>query len=54
MKPLALALLLAACSSAHEEAGAVTADQDRQLNEAAASLDANVAAADDQTTENDQ
>ena len=60
MKPLvpALALLLAACSSAHEEPGAVTAEQDRQLDEAAASLDANSVAAQDNaaddTTENAQ
>lgn len=38
---LAAALLLAACSSASDQPGAVTADEARQLNEAAAMLDAN-------------
>ncbi len=38
---LAAALTLAACHRAHEPPATVTADQDRQLNDAAASLDAN-------------
>ena len=36
-----LSLALAACSSANDAPGAVTADEARQLNEAAAMLDAN-------------
>ena len=38
---LAGVLLLAACSSGRDAPGAVTADEDRQLNDAAAMLDAN-------------
>ena len=38
---LAGALALAACSSASESSGAVTADEAQQLNDAAAMLDAN-------------
>lgn len=34
-------LLLAACSAGEEQPGAVTADEARELNEAAAMLDAN-------------
>jgi hypothetical protein len=34
-------LLVAACTSQPDQPGAVTADEDRQLNEAAAMLDAN-------------
>ncbi len=37
----AVALLLAACSAQPDAPGAVTADEARQLNEAAAMLDAN-------------
>ncbi|WP_374942510.1 hypothetical protein [Sphingomonas sp.] len=37
----AAALLLAGCSAEPEPAGGVTADEARQLNEAAAMLDAN-------------
>ncbi|MFT3978666.1 MAG: hypothetical protein QM688_16400 [Sphingomonas bacterium] len=37
----ALLALLAACSSQPATPGAVSADEERQLNEAAASLDAN-------------
>jgi hypothetical protein len=51
-------VMLAACSSASEQPGAVTADEAHQLNEAAAMLDANsvdlnaVASADTQTLSN--
>lgn len=38
---LAAALLLAACSGGKDQPGAVTADEARQLNDAAAMLDAN-------------
>ncbi len=38
---LAGALALAACSSASDSSGAVTADEAQQLNDAAAMLDAN-------------
>ena len=38
---LALTALLAACSTESESPGGVTADEARQLNEAAAMLDAN-------------
>ena len=47
MKPiLLLALLLAACAP-DAPAGSITADEDRQLNEAAASLDANALSPDE-------
>ena len=39
-------LLLAACSAEPEQPGGVTADEARQLNEAAAMLDANSVSAD--------
>lgn len=39
--PISLALLLAACSGGEEQPGTVTADEARQLNDAAAMLDAN-------------
>ena len=41
---LPAALLLAACGQQPADPTTVTADEDRQLNEAAASLDANLAA----------
>ncbi len=41
MRFLPLALLLAACSAQPGEPGQVTADEARQLNEAAEMLDAN-------------
>lgn len=39
---LALLLLVAACSRGGEQPGTVSADDQRQLNEAAATLDANI------------
>ena len=47
MKRIALvaALTLAACHPARDPSGAVTPEQDRQLNEAAAALDANAMSA---------
>ena len=41
---LGLGLFLAACSSQPDDPAALTPDEDRQLNEAAASLDANAPA----------
>ena len=38
---LPLVLIVAACTSAPSDPGAVTTDEDRQLNAAAAMLDAN-------------
>jgi hypothetical protein len=40
-----LLLLLAACGRQQADGSVVTADEDRQLNEAAASLEANLAGA---------
>lgn len=45
---LLLPFLLAACSS-EAPTGSLTAEEDRQLNEAAASLEANALGADDDT-----
>ena len=45
--PAVAALLLAACGQQPADPGTVTADEDRQLNEAAASLEANLTASDD-------
>ena len=42
---LAAALALSACHSAQDSPAAVSADQDRQLNEAAAAIDENDAMA---------
>ncbi len=39
--PIAVALLLAACSGGEDQPGTVTADEARQLNETAKMLDAN-------------
>ena len=44
---LVAALLLAACGQQPADPSVVTSDEDRQLNEAAAALDANTVAADD-------
>ncbi len=44
---LPVVLLLAACGQQPADPTTVTADEDRQLNEAAASLDANRTAPDD-------
>ena len=46
-------LLLAACSSQPDDPGAVTADEARQLNEAAAMLDANSVDANALDTDNE-
>ena len=47
---IAGALLLAACSQAQPDPSVVTSDEDRQLNDAAASLEANaIAPAEDNT-----
>ena len=41
MRLLPVALLLAACSAAPDDPGRVAPDEDRRLNEAAETLDAN-------------
>ncbi|MBN8816786.1 MAG: hypothetical protein J0J06_15235 [Sphingomonas sp.] len=45
--PLTCFLLLAACGSHNDDAGSVSPEEDRLLNEAASSLDVNSAAAPD-------
>lgn len=50
---MAAGCVLAACSSKTEEPGAVTADEARQLNDAAAMLDANSMAPADNDIQNE-
>jgi hypothetical protein len=51
---LAATLFLVACSSQHADPTVVTSDEDRQLDEAAASLEANGVSVDDRSQDNSQ
>lgn len=51
---LAAPLLLAACSGGGEQPGAVTADEARELNEAAEMLDANAVSLDEAAEDGQQ